>query len=74
MANIKSQIKRNKQNKKAQNADEDENDLDVEGKSDAHLMATEEDLDEEEDDESMHELGEHYRDAAGVNMDVQMVL
>lgn len=28
----------------------------------------------EEDDESMHELGEHYRDAAGVNMDVQMVL
>lgn len=43
----------NKQNKKAQNADEDENDLDVEGKSDAHLMATEEDLDEEEDDESM---------------------
>lgn len=28
----------------------------------------------EEDDEAMHELGEHYRDAAGVNMDVQMVL
>lgn len=28
----------------------------------------------EEDDESMHELGEHYRDSAGVNMDVQMVL
>lgn len=28
----------------------------------------------EEDDESMHELGEHYRDAAGVNMEVQMVL
>jgi len=28
----------------------------------------------EEDDESMRELGEHYRDAAGVNMDVQMVL
>ncbi|MFZ2287900.1 MAG: DUF1987 domain-containing protein [Bacteroidales bacterium] len=28
----------------------------------------------EEDDEAMHELGEHYRDAAGVSMDVQMVL
>jgi len=28
----------------------------------------------EEDDESMHELGEHYRDSAGVTMDVQMVL
>ena len=28
----------------------------------------------EEDDESMHELGEHYRDSAGVNMDVQMIL
>ena len=28
----------------------------------------------EEDDESMHELGEHYRDSAAVNMDVQMVL
>lgn len=28
----------------------------------------------EEDDEAMHELGEHYRDAAGINMDVQMVL
>jgi len=28
----------------------------------------------EEDDESMHELGEHYRDAAGVTMEVQMVL
>jgi hypothetical protein len=28
----------------------------------------------EEDDESMRELGEHYRDAAGVSMDVQMVL
>ncbi len=28
----------------------------------------------EEDDESMHELGEHYRDSAGVDMDVQMVL
>jgi len=28
----------------------------------------------EEDDESMHELGEHYRDAAGVKMDIQMVL
>jgi hypothetical protein len=28
----------------------------------------------EEDDEAMRELGEHYRDAAGVSMDVQMVL
>jgi hypothetical protein len=28
----------------------------------------------EEDDESMHELGEHYRDSAAVTMDVQMVL
>ena len=28
----------------------------------------------EEDDEAMHELGEHYRDSAGINMDVQMVL
>jgi hypothetical protein len=28
----------------------------------------------EEDDESMHELGEHYRDSAGVSMDVQMVI
>jgi hypothetical protein len=28
----------------------------------------------EEDDESMHELGEHYRDSASVNMDVQMIL
>jgi len=28
----------------------------------------------EEDDEAMYELGEHYRDAAGVAMDVQMVL
>lgn len=28
----------------------------------------------EEDDEAMHELGEHYRDAAGVNMEVKMVL
>jgi hypothetical protein len=28
----------------------------------------------EEDDEAMHELGEHYRDAAGVNMDVQMIM
>jgi len=28
----------------------------------------------EEDDESMHELGEHYRDSAAVNMDVQMIL
>lgn len=28
----------------------------------------------EEDDESMHELGEHYRDSAGLNMDVQMIL
>jgi len=28
----------------------------------------------EEDDESMHELGEHYRDAAGVPMNVQMVI
>jgi hypothetical protein len=28
----------------------------------------------EEDDEAMRELGEHYRDAAGVTMDVQMVL
>ena len=28
----------------------------------------------EEDDEAMHEHGEHYRDAAGINMDVQMVL
>lgn len=40
-----------KQNKKNQN----EEDMDVEGKSDANLMATEEDLDEEseEEDESM---------------------
>jgi len=28
----------------------------------------------EEDDEAMHELGEHYRDSAGVTMEVQMVL
>lgn len=28
----------------------------------------------EEDDEAMHELGEHYRDSAGINMEVQMVL
>ncbi len=28
----------------------------------------------EEDDEAMHELGEHYREAAGINMEVQMVL
>ncbi len=28
----------------------------------------------EEDDEAMHELGEHYRDSAGISMDVQMVL
>lgn len=28
----------------------------------------------EEDDESMHELGEHYRDSGGLNMDVQMIL
>lgn len=28
----------------------------------------------EEDDESMHELGEHYRDSAGVNMEIEMVL
>jgi hypothetical protein len=28
----------------------------------------------EEDDEAMHELGEHYRDAGGVNMEVKMVL
>jgi len=28
----------------------------------------------EEDDEAMHELGEHYRDSAGIKMDVQMVL
>ena len=28
----------------------------------------------EEDDEAMHELGEHYRDASGVNMEVRMVL
>jgi hypothetical protein len=28
----------------------------------------------EEDDEAMHELGEHYRDAAGVTMEVKMVL
>lgn len=28
----------------------------------------------EEDDESMHELGEHYRDSAGVNMEMEMVL
>lgn len=28
----------------------------------------------EEDDEAMHELGEHYRDTTGVRMDVKMVL
>ncbi|MCI0522291.1 MAG: DUF1987 domain-containing protein [Bacteroidales bacterium] len=28
----------------------------------------------EEDDEAMHELGEHYRDSAGVPMDVKMVI
>ncbi len=28
----------------------------------------------EEDDEAMHELGEHYRDSAGVNMAIEMVL
>lgn len=28
----------------------------------------------EEDDESMHELGEHYRDSAGVRMEMEMVI
>jgi len=28
----------------------------------------------EEDDESMHELGEHYRDSAGVRMEFEMVI
>lgn len=28
----------------------------------------------EEDDESMHELGEHYRDSAGVKMEMEMVI
>jgi len=28
----------------------------------------------EEDDEAMHELGEHYRDSAGVPLEVKMVI
>jgi hypothetical protein len=28
----------------------------------------------EEDDDSMHELGQHYRDSAGVRMDFEMVV
>ncbi|MBP7036879.1 MAG: SiaC family regulatory phosphoprotein, partial [Bacteroidales bacterium] len=28
----------------------------------------------EEDDESMYELGEHYRDSLGIDMEVKMVL
>ncbi len=28
----------------------------------------------EEDDESMHELGEHYRDSAGVRMEIDIVI